>query len=43
MMNKVKWFVVRQPSTGEIIATSANQIVPLEFLEGTIMLYYIHP
>ena len=42
MMNKVKWFVVRKPSTGEIIATSANQIVPLEFLEGTIMLYYIH-
>ena len=31
VMSKAKWFVVRKPSTGEIIATSANQI----------MLYYI--
>ena len=29
MMNKAKWFAVRKPSTGEIIATSANQIVLL--------------
>ena len=32
MMSKAKWFVVRKPlrkpSRGEIIATSANQIVP---------------
>ena len=30
VMSKAKWFgfVVRKPSTGEIIATSANQIVP---------------
>ena len=35
-------FVVRKPSTGEIIATSANQIVPPKFLGGTKMLYYIH-
>ena len=26
-MSKAKWFVVRKPSAGEIIATSANQIV----------------
>ena len=42
MMSKAKWFVVRKPSTGEIIATSANQIVPLKFLGLTKMLYYIH-
>ena len=41
-MSKAKWFVVRKPSTGEIIATSANQIVPPKFLGGTKMLYYIH-
>ena len=27
-MSKAKWFVARKPSTGEIIAKSANQIVP---------------
>ena len=27
--------MVRKPSTGEIIATSANQIVPLKFRGGT--------
>ena len=34
VMSKAKWFgfVVRKPSTGEIIATSANQIVPPEIL-----------
>ena len=32
----------RKPSTGEIIATSANQILPAKFLGGTKMLYYIH-
>ena len=32
MMSKAKWFAVRKPSTGEIIGTSANQIV----------LHYIH-
>ena len=31
-MSKAKWFAVRKPSTGEIIATSANQIA----------LHYIH-
>ena len=41
-MSKAKWFVVRKPSTGEIIATSANQIVPPKFLGATKMLYYIH-
>ena len=29
-MSKAKWFVVRKPSTGEIIATSANQICATE-------------
>ena len=42
MMSKAKWFAVRKPSTGEIIATSANQIVPLKFRGPTKMLYYIH-
>ena len=27
-MSKAEWFAVMTPSTGEIIATSANQIVP---------------
>ena len=40
MMSKVKWFVVRKPSTGEIIATSANQIVLLKFRGDTKMLYH---
>ena len=30
LMSKAKWFVVRKPSTGEIIATSANQICATE-------------
>ena len=30
MMSKAKWFAVRKPSTGEIIAKSANQIAPAE-------------
>ena len=34
MMSKAKWFVVRKPGTGEIIATPANQILPLKFLGG---------
>ena len=42
MMSKAKWFAVRKPSTGEIIATSANQIVPTKFRGPTKMLYYIH-
>ena len=41
-MSKAKWFAVRKPSTGEIIATSANQIVPPKFRGPTKMLYYIH-
>ena len=41
-MTKAKWFVARKPSTGEIIATSANQIVPPKFHGPTKMLYYIH-
>ena len=34
-MSKAKWFAVRKPSTGEIIAKSANQIVPPKFRGGT--------
>ena len=30
-MSKAKWFAVRKHNTGEIIATSANQIVPSKF------------
>ena len=41
-MSKAKWFEVRKPSTGEIIAKSANQIVPPKFHGGTKILYYIH-
>ena len=41
-MSKAKWFVVRKPSAGEIIATSANQIVPRKFHGRAKMLYYIH-
>ena len=41
-MSKAKWFAVRKPSTGEIIAKSANQIVPPKFCGGTKILYYIH-
>ena len=41
-MSKAKWFAVRKPSTGEIIAKSANQIVPPKFRGGTKILYYIH-
>ena len=40
--DETKWFAVRKPSTGEIIATSANQIVLPKYLGGTKMLYYIH-
>ena len=40
-MSKAKWFAVRKPSTGEIIATSANQIVPPKFRGPTNILYYI--
>ena len=40
-MNKAKWFAVSKPSTGEIVATSANQIVPPKFRGPTKMLYYI--
>ena len=28
-MSKAKWFAVRNPSTSETVATSANQIMPL--------------
>ena len=42
MPSKAKWFAVRKPSIGEIIATSANQIVPPKFCGPTKMLYYIH-
>ena len=42
MMSKAKWFAVRKPSIGGIIATSANQIVPPKFRGPTKMLYYIH-
>ena len=41
-MSKAKWFAVRKPCTGEIIATSANQIVPPKFRGPTKILYYIH-
>ena len=30
-MSKAKWFAVRKPSTGEMIATSANHIVLPKF------------
>ena len=40
MMSKAKWFAVRKPSKGEIIATSVNQIVPLKFRGPTNILYY---
>ena len=37
-------FVGRKQNTGgEIIATSANEIVQPKFSGGTKMLYYIHP
>ena len=39
MMSKAKWFAVRKPSTGGIIATSANQIVPPKFRGPTKMLF----
>ena len=42
VMSKAKWFAERKPSTGGIIATSANQIVPPKFRGPTKMLYYIH-
>ena len=45
VMSKAKWFVVRKPSTGEIIATSASQTVLPKFRKfrgPTKMLYYIH-
>ena len=32
----------KEASTGEIIAKSANQIVPPKFRGGTKILYYIH-
>ena len=38
VMSKAKWFAVRKPSTGEVIATSANQIVPPKFRGPTKML-----
>ena len=41
-MSKAKWFAVRKPSTGGIIAILANQIVPPKFRGPTKMLYYIH-
>ena len=41
MMSKAKWFVVRKPSKGEIIATSANQIVPTEILPDLQKCYTI--
>ena len=41
-MSEAKWFVVRKHSTGEIIATSANQIFLPKFGRTTKMLYYIH-
>ena len=41
-MSKAKWFAVRKPSTGEIIAKSANQIVPPKFRGGAKVLYCIH-
>ena len=40
MGSKAKWFAVRKPSTGEIIATSVNQIVPPKFRGPTKILYY---
>ena len=45
-MSKAKWFVVRKSSTGEIIGTSANQIVPPEIPPGgtkNVVLYSPDP
>ena len=42
VMSKAKCFAARKPSTSEIIATSANQIVPPKFRGPTKMLYYTH-
>ena len=42
MISKAKWFAVRKPNIGEIIAISANQFVPSKFRGPTKMLYYIH-
>ena len=41
-MSNTKYFAVRKPSLGEIIATSANQIVRLKFYGGIKLLYYIY-
>ena len=35
---RLSGFVVKKPSTGEIIAKSANQMVPLKFRGGAKML-----
>ena len=42
-MSKAKWFAVSKPSTGEMNATSANQIVLPKFCRPTKMLYYYAP
>ena len=41
MLSKAKWFAVRKPSTLEVIATTANQIVTPKF-QGPTKMYYIH-
>ena len=41
-MSKAKWFAVRKPCIGEIIATSANQMFRRNSGGPTKMLYYIH-
>ena len=38
MAVKLSGFVVKKPSTGEIIAKSANQMVPPKFRGGTKVL-----
>jgi len=45
VMSIAKWFAVRKPSTGEIIATSANQMVPPKFrlTYKTVVLYSPDP
>ena len=38
-MSKAKWFVTKKPSTGEIIATSANQIAEIPQRYINVVLY----
>ena len=43
MKSTAKWFVVMKPSTGEIIAISANQIVPPKFRQRSVNVVLYSP